>query len=359
MSLTNPEGQSSKIYVQTGLVLLLGVALGGGIGFYLGRATTPAPVTAPATSPGPADEPGPAEPIAQRPEPAPPGTPSNGQIAEPSVPEGDLRRLDASISGSLYATLARELQGREADILSAQIGRLLVWWLDARRDVLKGDRVQVLYQPASGPGRLRILALHYRSTKLDQTFQAYYYKASDVPYGRYFDERGREIEQRLVDSPLDEYEQVTELMNLAGRRHRGVDFKTQVGTEIRTPYRAKVIRRNWKTRSNGNCLHLVYLKSGVTALFLHLDKVLPAARPRKILKAGTVVALSGNTGRSTAPHLHYELHDRKGRLLNPFDFHKTTRRQLKSEQLEAYQRYCKRLQRDLQGSSSAGSGDRR
>jgi YD repeat-containing protein len=340
---------------------LAGAVLGAGIGFWLGRASAPAEPPAEAAAAGDATAAAEvrAADAADRPA-VPPaavvaGTAdSAGATAAASQPGAeaaageDVRRLDATISGSLYATLAREVEGREADQLSAQIGRLLVWWLDAHRDVLKGDRVTVVYVPDDGPGGVRILALRYHSTKLGKTLAAYRHQPEGAPYGRYYDAEGREIEKRLQDGPIEHYEQITELMNLAGRRHRGVDFKTDVGTEVRTPHRARVVRRNWNTRYNGYCLELVYVDSGVRALFLHLDKVLDAARPGRVLAAGTPVAHSGNTGRSTAPHLHYELHNRAGRLLNPFDFHPTERRALDGAELERFQQRRQALERALQ-----------
>jgi murein DD-endopeptidase MepM/ murein hydrolase activator NlpD len=48
------------------------------------------------------------------------------------------------------------------------------------------------------------------------------------------------------------------------------------------------------------------------------------------VKAGDVVALSGNTGHSTAPHLHYQL-DRGERTIDPVDYHGTTRRTLAAD----------------------------
>ncbi len=341
--------------------VLLGAVLGAGLGFYLGRATAPgadlqavppadlAPASGIPAAPGeaaPAPVADPAPPAAPGPAPAAP-TPG-------ATPSGTTRRLAVTLDSSLYQSLSGELPGREADILSAHIGRLLIWWLDARRDVLRGDRLEVAWEPVPGPGEIRVRALRYQSQKLGKTLEAYLFQRPGAAYGRYYDPDGVEIEQRLEPSPLDEYEQVTEVMNLGGRRHRGVDFKVDVGTPVRTPEDAVVSRVNWRTRGNGNCLELVYPRTGATATFLHLDKVLPETRPGRRLKAGTAVALSGNTGRSTAPHLHYELHDRAGRLVNPFDYHTTTRRRLEGAELEAFRGAQAELARGLQGLGGAG-----
>jgi murein DD-endopeptidase MepM/ murein hydrolase activator NlpD len=211
-----------------------------------------------------------------------------------------------------------------------------------------------LYQPVDDPTELQLLAVRYTSRKMNKTYQAYRFQAKGARYHRFYDQGGDEIELRLANSPLDHYEQVTELMNMAGRRHRGVDFKTDVGTEVRASFKAKVMRRNWSTRRNGNCLHIVYVESGITAIFLHLDEVLPAAVPGKVVEAGTVLARSGNTGRSTAPHLHYELHARSGKLLNPFKVHKTLRLKLEGDDQKAFNARRDRLDALLVHGESAG-----
>jgi len=286
-----------------------------------------------------------------------PGQPSAlPPAAVPAAPAaGALRKLAVTLDSSLYQSLAGELPGREADILSAHIGRQLIWWLDARRDVLRGDRLEVAWEPVPGPGEIRVRALRFQSLKQGKTYEAYFFQAPGAAYGRYYDPDGVEVEQRLVPSPLEEYEQITEVMNLGGRRHRGVDFKCDAGSAVRAPEDVVVSRVNWRTRGNGNCLELVYPRTGVTATFLHLDKVLPEARPGKRLPAGSQVALSGNTGRSTAPHLHYELHDRSGRLLNPFDYHQTTHKKLEGAELEAFRGVRAELERSLQGLAAGGA----
>lgn len=325
---------------------LLGMAVGGLGGFFLGR-TLP-----------PSEEPAlPVISTADENPTAPDGGAVDGQtISETSdactVSDEDRAleraiRLEVTIRGSLTASLATMMGNREADTLAAQLSRILVWWLDLRRDLLPGDRLQLLYEPVPGPGEFRVLALVFSSESRGLSRRAYYFKAERATYGRYYDEQGQEVEKRIENGPIQEYEQVTELMDASGRRHRGVDFKADVGTSVTAPFRAAITRVNWHTRGNGNCLELRYLDSGVSALFLHLDEVLPESRPGKIVEAGTVIARSGNTGRSTAPHLHYELHAPDGRLLNPFEFHPTARRSLEDTDLAAFQRLRKRLDQSL------------
>lgn len=328
------------------LVFILGLVTGTLIGFLLGRNTDQV------TSPNiPVSEPHQSASIEDQPL----ATPAEDQllatppielkIAGESASQNGMEILDLSIKKSLYNTLGDHLDRREADVLNAQLGRILVWWFDLCRDVLNQDRIQVVYQRLET--ELVALAVRYTSTKLKKIYTAYAFKPQDTTYSRYYDAEGKEIETRLQNGPVHEYEQITELMDLAGRRHKGVDFKCDVGTNITTPFRARVSRRNWNTRRNGNCLELKYLDSGISAIFLHLDKVMPSTRPGKVLESGTLVAKTGNTGHSTAPHLHYELHSSKGHLLNPFKIHKTIKRRLSGVQLKKFTAHRKKLDQVL------------
>lgn len=334
--------------------LVIGLVLGGAGGYLLARHLVlqeqleQAQQTADTTGPQVSGAPASPDPGQQ----TPPAEPAGQQ--DPTLPE-DTRRVDVTIVGSLYQTLAQEIDGREADILNAQLGRVLAWWFDLRRDVLRRDRVEVLYHPVEGPAELRPLVIRYTSNKHGKTYTAYLFKRENGTYARYYDRQGREIERRLENPPIEEYQQVTELMDLAGRRHHGVDFKCDVGTPIKAPFRSRVLRHNWNTRLNGNCLELRYLDSNVTALFLHLDDIAPGIEPGTVVEAGTVVARTGNSGRSTAPHLHYELHSVGGRLLNPFEIHKTRRLRLEGEDLEAFKAHRKRLDQALSAEPGGGS----
>jgi murein DD-endopeptidase MepM/ murein hydrolase activator NlpD len=69
----------------------------------------------------------------------------------------------------------------------------------------------------------------------------------------------------------------------------------------------------------------VRFEDGVAAKFLHLSAVKVATGAR--VSAGQVIALTGNTGHSTAPHLHYQL-NRGQQTLDPVDYQGTVRRRL-------------------------------
>jgi murein DD-endopeptidase MepM/ murein hydrolase activator NlpD len=233
--------------------------------------------------------------------------------------------------------------------------RLLVWSLHASKDARRGDRLEILWRPAppggSGPTRSQepvVEALRYDSLKLGKTFSAYRWQPPGAKYPRYLDASGTEIEERLVGGPIREYEQVTSLVK-DGRRHKGVDFRTPVGTPVYAPFAGVIERRNWKFSANGNCLDLRDPATGRHAIFLHLDVVPKSMAKGRAVKKGEQIAESGNSGHSTAPHLHYQLEDGSGRVLDPFKVHQTTRISLSSADRPAFDAERARLDARLAG----------
>ena len=60
--------------------------------------------------------------------------------------------------------------------------------------------------------------------------------------------------------------------------------------------------------------------AGYKTLYAHLSKIPAHIRPGRSVTRGEQIALSGNTGLSAAPHVHYEVQDLDGRKLNPIRF---------------------------------------
>jgi murein DD-endopeptidase MepM/ murein hydrolase activator NlpD len=101
---------------------------------------------------------------------------------------------------------------------------------------------------------------------------------------------------------------------LIGRRrmHSGVDLAAAEGTPVTAPQDGIVSFSNW---SGGyGLLVAVEHASGVQTRFGHLSRV--TVRPGQLVRQGQVLGLVGSTGRSTGPHLHYEVRHR-GRAIDP------------------------------------------
>ncbi len=103
------------------------------------------------------------------------------------------------------------------------------------------------------------------------------------------------------------------------RMHKGVDLKLYTGEPVRSAFDGKVRVRRYNRRGYGY-YYVIRHTNGLETVYGHLSKHI--AKDGQIVKAGDVIGLGGNTGRSTGSHLHFEVRF-CGIPLNPqmlFDF---------------------------------------
>ncbi len=90
-----------------------------------------------------------------------------------------------------------------------------------------------------------------------------------------------------------------------GRFHAGTDMRLKIGDTIRSAFDGKVrITRSTMRKKGYGYFVMIRHKNGLETLYGHLSKVL--VNTNQEVKAGDVIGLGGNTGRSTGPHLHFE-----------------------------------------------------
>ena len=98
-----------------------------------------------------------------------------------------------------------------------------------------------------------------------------------------------------------------------GRFHAGIDLRVKVGDTIRSAFDGKI--RITRTEKYGYGYFVVIRHdNSLETLYGHLSKIL--VTPDQFVKAGDAIALGGNTGRSTGPHLHFEVRF-MGNAFNP------------------------------------------
>jgi murein DD-endopeptidase MepM/ murein hydrolase activator NlpD len=97
--------------------------------------------------------------------------------------------------------------------------------------------------------------------------------------------------------------------------HTGIDISTPTGNRVYAPAGGTVVRVGWD-KGYGRIV-LVSHGFGVTTLFGHLDTA--RVTEGQHVHRGDLLALVGSTGRSTGPHLHYEVHV-NGKPVNPLDY---------------------------------------
>jgi len=97
--------------------------------------------------------------------------------------------------------------------------------------------------------------------------------------------------------------------------HKGIDLGCHAGTKVHAARSGNVVFSGYE-EGYGN-LVIIEHEFGYRSYYGHLSKI--AVKRGQSVKPGEVIALSGNTGRSTGPHLHFEIR-KNGRALNPMTF---------------------------------------
>ena len=243
-------------------------------------------------------------------------------VEEPVTVSADWKVLQLKVHQSLSQTFTAAAPSH-GSALSAVYSRLFMFDIDMRRDLQNGDTIEVVYR-LGDDGIPDIAAARFHSKKKQKTFSAYRWKAPFDEFASYWASEGTETAYQLKNSPIKDYEQITSLLK-DRPTHKGMDFKAPVGIKTISPKDGVVTRVNFGSYSvNGGCVE-VQFSDGVMAKYLHLSEVM--VQVGQSVSAGTVVGLVGNTGRSTASHLHYQL-DKGHKNIDPIDYHGIQRRSL-------------------------------
>lgn len=107
------------------------------------------------------------------------------------------------------------------------------------------------------------------------------------------------------------------------KMHGGVDFLVHRGTPV-VATGDGVIAETGYSSTYGKYVIIKHTAAGHKTLYAHLSEVPREIRRGRSVERGQQIGLSGNTGRSTGPHLHYEVRDLEGRTLNPVHFFSPT-----------------------------------
>ncbi|MBW3695549.1 peptidase M23 [Vibrio sp. T187] len=231
-----------------------------------------------------------------------------------SIP-GDWQQfaLVGDIQGS-FSTSANKLGLSSVEI--DHVVSLLKDKLNFSRDLRAGDKFEVLQKKqfvdgvATGKREIEAIKIFNRSRELTA------YLHSD---GQYYDANGDSLQRAFQRYPVSRNWRLSSNFNpkrlhpVTGRvsPHNGTDFATPIGTAVMSTGDGQVVM----TRKHPYAGNYVVIQHGSTykTRYLHLSKIL--VRKGQKVTRGQKIGLSGNTGRVTGPHLHYELIER-GRPVN-------------------------------------------
>ena len=103
------------------------------------------------------------------------------------------------------------------------------------------------------------------------------------------------------------------------RMHAGIDFLVPTGTPVYATGDG-VIKKTGQNAGFGKFVEIHHPATGYTTVYAHFSEIPKEIKKGKAVKRGELVGLSGNTGLSSAPHLHYEVRDKNRRAIDPVLF---------------------------------------
>lgn len=220
--------------------------------------------------------------------------------------------------------------------------------IDFQRDIRKGDNFDVLYEQyydkygnKAGTGDLAFASMNVRG----ENYRVYLFETSDG-FTQYFDQNGKSVKKSLLKTPVDGARITSGFGNRRhpilgyNKMHKGIDFGAPTGTPI---YAAGNGYINYLGRkgSYGKYIKIRHANSYSTA-YAHLNGYKKGLQKGSKVKQGQVIGYVGSTGRSTGPHLHYEIL-RNNRQINPLSLKATPEKKLKGVELGIFTQFKRQI----------------
>ena len=194
-------------------------------------------------------------------------------------------------------------------------------------ELKEGDSVRVLYESLYFRGQEiatgNILAAEI--TAGGQTYYGYYFEQGESREGsregNYYDENGQPLKEGFAGLPIEHYTRISSPYGIrihpvlhTVRMHTGIDYAAPTGTRILAPSDGVVNFRG--TKGGYGYAVMIDHGNGLETLYGHMSAFVEGVNVGTHVRAGQVIGLVGSTGRSTGPHLHYEVRI-NGQHVNP------------------------------------------
>ena len=193
-----------------------------------------------------------------------------------------------------------------------EFARIYGFEVDFQRDIRKRDSFQLMYEVfVDDNGKIiETGEILFANLKLSGENNTLYFFKSDGDIGHY-DKNGRSSQKALMKTPING----ARLSSPFGMRkhpidgfnkmHRGTDFAAPMGTPIMASGNGVVKKAGW-CGGGGNCVVIKH-NSTYQTVYAHMSKFASGIRSGVRVKQGQTIGYVGSTGKSTGPHLHYEV----------------------------------------------------
>ena len=190
--------------------------------------------------------------------------------------------------------------------------RIYGFQVDFQRDIRKQDKFQILYEIFLNEKNeiVETGEILFANLKLSGQDNSLYYFDNEGSEGHY-DKNGKSVKKALMKTPING----ARLSSAFGMRkhpidgfnkmHRGTDFAAPTGTPIMASGDGVVKKAGW-CGGGGNCVKIRH-NSTYQTVYAHMSKFARGIKNGVRVKQGQTIGYVGSTGKSTGPHLHYEV----------------------------------------------------
>ena len=262
-------------------------------------------------------------------------------------------RTQSKVGSSLYGTAK---DNKVPDYIIAEFTRVFAYDVDFQRQVKASDTFDVFYgNPLTGSSSKRKV-LHFAQLTLDGKTKTLYRYTTRDGQTDYYDEQGRSAQKSLLKTPVSG----ARLTSGFGMRrhpllgyskmHAGVDFGVPQGTPIRAAG-SGVVKIAGRHGAFGIAVEIKH-NDRYETLYAHMSKLAAGIRRGTKVNQGQIIGYVGSTGRSTGPHLHYEVHV-DDRPVNPTRIKAAGGKQLAGTELMKFNQLKQRVVAMMQQAPSA------
>ena len=193
-----------------------------------------------------------------------------------------------------------------------EFARIYGFQVDFQRDVRKHDKFQIMYEIFLNEKNKIVETgeILFANLKLSGQDNSLYYFNKEGSKG-HFDKNGRSVKKALMKTPING----ARLSSPFGMRkhpidgfnkmHQGTDFAAPLGTPIMASGDGVVKKAGW-CGGGGNCVKIRH-NSTYETVYAHMSKFARGIKSGIRVKQGQTIGYVGSTGKSTGPHLHYEV----------------------------------------------------
>ena len=184
--------------------------------------------------------------------------------------------------------------------------------VDFQRDIRKNDSFQIMYEVfEDDKGKIFETGnIIFSNLRLSGVNNALYYFDKKKSIGHY-DENGKSVKKALMKTPINgarlssKFGMRKHPIDGYNKMHRGTDFAAPMGTPIMASGDGVITRARW-CGGGGNCIKIRH-NSTYETVYAHMRNFARGIKEGLRIKQGQIIGFVGSTGKSTGPHLHYEV----------------------------------------------------